>query len=50
MKKITVIYAVGDRYHITGNEEVFQITMDYEEYKIWRNRREIIEMNSWKAE
>ena len=50
MKKIAVIYAVGDRHHITGNEPVYQIVMDYEEYKVWRKCREIIEMNTWKAE
>lgn len=48
--KLNVIYAIGDRYHITGNEPVYQTVMDYEEYKEWRNRRDIIEMNTWKYE
>lgn len=48
--KITVLYAISENGHFTGNEEILQTTMDYEDFLVWRNRREIYPMNSWKAE
>lgn len=48
--KLNVIYAVGDRHHITGNEPVYQTVMTDEEFQKFRYRRDIIEMNTWKYE
>ena len=48
--KLHVVYAVGNRYHITGNEEVFTAIMEKEEFEIFRDRKDIIVMNTKKAE
>ena len=47
---LSVVYAVGNRYHITGNEEVFQTVMSKEDFEIFRNRKDIIVMNTKKAD
>ena len=48
--KLNVIYAIGNKCHITGNEPVYQTVMTNEEYQEFRNRPNIIEMNTWKYE
>lgn len=48
--KLNVMYAVGNHYHITGNEPVYHTVMTNEEFQEFRNRPEIIELNTWKYE
>ena len=46
--KFNVIYALGDKCHITGNEIINHTVMTDEEYKIFRDRRDVLITNVWK--
>lgn len=46
--KFNVIYAIGNKSHITGNEEIHHAVVTKEELKEMENRHDIILANTWR--
>lgn len=48
--KFNVLYAIGNKSHITGNEEIKHAIVTKEELKELENRQDVIMANVWRVE